>query len=197
MSEARQSIEAARDSGADQLAPRAITNADKLLSDAEDNIRQGDYGKAQQDAVAAREAARQARVISEVRQTHQSPPAPEPPPAAPKPVDPPPALAPPPAPPAPANNDAYTVAPGDSLWRIAARPDIYGNPLLWPLLLKANAQSVKDADLIHPGNKLRIESKPSASDQHTAVRHAQHRGGWALGNAETADGDYLRRYGLR
>ena len=198
MSEARQSIEAARQSGAGQLAPHALHNADKLLSDAEDNIRQGDYGKAQRDAVAAREAARQARVMSEVRQAQQLD---QPPPV-------PPASSPPPAPepddatPAPPPADkqtnglkpqTYTVAPDDSLWRIAARPEVYGDPHLWPLLLKANAQALQDADLIYPGETLRIERNYSSRDQQAAAQHARQRGTWTLGGMEAADNGYLGR----
>lgn len=197
MSEARQSIEAARQSGAGQLAPHALHNADKLLSDAEDNIRQGDYGKAQRDAVAAREAARQARVISEVRQAQE--------------MDQPP-LEPSPTPPSPVPDDAapahpptaehsgdlkpqnHTVVPGDSLWRIAARPEVYGDPHLWPLLLKANAHSLKDADLIHPGETLHIERHHSSQDQQAAAQHARQRGTWTLGGIEAADSGYLGRH---
>lgn len=41
------------------------------------------------------------------------------------------------------------VLPGDSLWRIAAR--VYGDPLMWPGLHAANAGTIADPDLIHPG----------------------------------------------
>lgn len=46
----------------------------------------------------------------------------------------------------------YRVAPGDSLWRIAA--GIYGDPLLWPQLHAANAATIPDPDRIHPGQIL-------------------------------------------
>ena len=196
MSEARQSVEAARTQGADKLAPVAMDNADKLLSDAEDKMRQGDYTNAQRDAVAAREAAQQARAISEQRQaqqqTHQSPP----PSVQPAPAE----ITTPeaPTPPAQASEpETYTVLSGDSLWRIAARADIYGDPHLWPLLLKTNAHALTDADLIFPGQTLRIGRHHARLDKQHATQHARQRGAWTLGGAESTDDAYLRHHGQR
>jgi nucleoid-associated protein YgaU len=52
--------------------------------------------------------------------------------------------------------DAVTVRPGDSLWRLSARQDIYGDPRRWPRLYQANRDRIRDADLIHPGQELRV-----------------------------------------
>ena len=48
----------------------------------------------------------------------------------------------------------YTVAPGDSLSRIAKRH--YGDANQWRRIYDANREQVKDPDLIQPGWKLRI-----------------------------------------
>lgn len=45
----------------------------------------------------------------------------------------------------------YTVKKGDCLWYIAGYPEIYGNPLRWPLIYKANKDQITDPDLIYPG----------------------------------------------
>jgi nucleoid-associated protein YgaU len=62
--------------------------------------------------------------------------------------------------PAPAAPDApppprtYTVAPGDSLSKIAQHQ--YGNANLWSKIYEANKDTVKNPDLIHPGQQLII-----------------------------------------
>jgi uncharacterized protein YidB (DUF937 family) len=58
--------------------------------------------------------------------------------------------APPPAPP----EQSYTVVAGDSLSKIAKR--YYGDAQQWRRIYDANREEVKDPDLIHPGQKLRI-----------------------------------------
>lgn len=50
----------------------------------------------------------------------------------------------------------YVVKKGDCLWYIAGYPEIYGNPLRWPLLFKANQDQITDPDLIYPGQVLVI-----------------------------------------
>jgi cell division septation protein DedD len=48
------------------------------------------------------------------------------------------------APPAPqAQAETYTTQAGDTLTQIAARPEVYADPDLWPLLLDANGESLK------------------------------------------------------
>ncbi len=45
----------------------------------------------------------------------------------------------------------YTVRRGDSLWKIAARPGIYANPVRWSAIYKANRHHVRNANVIYPG----------------------------------------------
>jgi hypothetical protein len=128
-------------------------------------------------------------------------PAPEPEPA--PPAQPAPAPAPPPAPraqpapPPPPTTMTYEVVRGDSLWRISGRSSVYGNPYQWPLIYKANASEIRDADLIYPGQRLTVELNPSQGDVDAAVRHARTRGAWELGRVEDSDVRYLEQYGLR
>ena len=50
--------------------------------------------------------------------------------------------------------ETYTVQKGDSLSKIAKRE--YGKASLWPRIFEANKDQIKNPDLIHPGQKLRI-----------------------------------------
>ena len=87
----------------------------------------------------------------------------------------------------------YTVVRGDSLWKIAGKPEIYGNPYEWPLIYKANADQIRDADLIYPGQVFDIDMNPSPDEVAAAIRHAKTRGAWALGVVEESDKAYLAR----
>jgi len=55
----------------------------------------------------------------------------------------------------------YTVRKKDNLWRIAERADVYGDPLLWPVLYKANQPRIKNPDVIQAGWVLTV---PRAGD---------------------------------
>jgi len=51
----------------------------------------------------------------------------------------------------------YIVQKRDTLWAIAAKPAIFGDPFEWPLLFKANRDKVADPDLIYPRQSFRVE----------------------------------------
>ncbi|KPK10694.1 MAG: hypothetical protein AMJ68_08435 [Acidithiobacillales bacterium SG8_45] len=77
------------------------------------------------------------------------------------------------------------------MWGIASKSQIYGNPYQWPLLYKANADSISDADLIEPGQVLNVARGSSADEVDAAVRHAKTRGAWSIGVTEESDKAYL------
>jgi len=163
MSDARQSVEAAQTIGAEHHAPEAMTSAQTLLSQAESDMQTGDYEEAHKDAVAAREAARQALAITQAKHetvAKKIKPATE---IIVEPVI---------AKEAPLPG-AYTVEAKDSLWKIAAKPSVYNDAFLWPLLFKANADIIHNADLIQPGQSLKIERNPSPYDIDTAINHTR------------------------
>lgn len=56
--------------------------------------------------------------------------------------------------PAPATDQTYTVVKGDSLSKIAKR--VYGDAQQWRKIFEANKDQIKNPDLIHPGQTLRI-----------------------------------------
>ena len=86
---------------------------------------------------------------------------------------------------------SYEVARGDTLWGISGMDNIYGNPFQWPLIYKRNADQIKDADLIFPGQTFSIVRDPSAADIDAAVNHAKTRGAWSVGESEASDQSYL------
>jgi len=67
----------------------------------------------------------------------------------------------------------YTVVKGDCLWKIASKPEIYGNSKLWVKIWEANkngvikaprhtSKTIKNPDLIYPGQVLRIPALTEA-----------------------------------
>lgn len=52
--------------------------------------------------------------------------------------------------------DVYSVVSGDYLWRIAQKPDIYGDPFQWIRIYTKNRDLIKDPDLIFPGQDFKI-----------------------------------------
>lgn len=184
MSDARQSIEAAETIGANHHAPEAMNSAQQLLSRAESDIQTGEYENAQKDAIAAREAARQALAITQAKQEIE----PE------EEILPTTIMASEPEPtPEPTPPSSYTVQKKDSLWEIAAQPAVYGDARLWPLLLKENAKHINKADLILPGQVLTINRDPSPIEIDAAIRHSSKN----RNEPHASDTSYLRRYGLR
>ena len=62
--------------------------------------------------------------------------------------------APPPKPAKAPEARTYTVASGDSLSKIAKK--FYGDANKWKRIFEANKDTIKNPDLIHPGQVLRI-----------------------------------------
>jgi nucleoid-associated protein YgaU len=56
------------------------------------------------------------------------------------------------------NRDAlvHIVEEGETLWSIAAQPDVYADPYLWPVIYKANRDQIQDPARIYPTQRLRI-----------------------------------------
>jgi nucleoid-associated protein YgaU len=88
-------------------------------------------------------------------------------------------------------NIQYQVVRGDSLWAIAGKQEIYGNPYQWPLIFKSNRDQIKDADLIYPGQDFSINRNPSAAESEMAINHAKTRGAWSIGVVEESDRNFL------
>lgn len=98
-----------------------------------------------------------------------------------------------PSPPA----ESLAVQAGDNLWSIAARPEVYGDPTLWPLLYKANVPPIGDADLLRPGQVLTIPRNADDNERQIATEHALHRGDWEIGLIEPMDRRYLESAGIK
>lgn len=89
--------------------------------------------------------------------------------------------------------ESYQVVHGDSLWGISGQDVIYDNPYYWPLIFRANADRIRDADLIYPGQGLDIPRDYGRGEADAAVNHARNRGAWSLGTVEASDRAYLGR----
>lgn len=87
---------------------------------------------------------------------------------------------------------SYSVMKGDTLWGIAGKNDIYGNPFEWPLIYKANAGKIHDPDLIYPGQNFSINRQADQAQINAAIYHAKHRGAWKLGQPTSSDLKYLK-----
>ncbi|MDZ7373827.1 MAG: LysM peptidoglycan-binding domain-containing protein [candidate division KSB1 bacterium] len=55
-----------------------------------------------------------------------------------------------------ARYDEYTVVRGDYLWKIAGKPQIYGDPYQWMRIYTYNRDQIKDPNLIYPNQVLKI-----------------------------------------
>lgn len=70
----------------------------------------------------------------------------------------------------------------DCLWNIAKKKDIYGNAWLWPKIWQGNRDQIKDPDVIHPGQKLKIpKGNELTQDEKTAARRYYSRKSRAAG----------------
>lgn len=69
----------------------------------------------------------------------------------------------------------HTAKRGETLPLIAAHPEVYNDPALWPLLYRANRDQIKDPRHIWPGQVLRIPRNLSREDLAEARRHSLER----------------------
>lgn len=59
----------------------------------------------------------------------------------------------------------------DCLWNIAKKPKIYANPFLWPKIWQGNRDQIKNPDVIHPGQRLKIPPKADLTkEERSALR---------------------------
>ncbi len=69
----------------------------------------------------------------------------------------------------PAAAGLYEVQRGDYLWRIARKPDIYGDPYAWIKIYTYNRDQINDPNLIYPNQTFRIP-RIAAPDEHWVER---------------------------
>ncbi|KON28765.1 hypothetical protein AC481_00565 [miscellaneous Crenarchaeota group archaeon SMTZ-80] len=69
----------------------------------------------------------------------------------------------------PAAAGLYEVQRGDYLWRIARKPDIYGDPYAWIKIYTYNRDQISDPNLIYPNQTFRIP-RIAAPDEHWVER---------------------------
>jgi nucleoid-associated protein YgaU len=67
----------------------------------------------------------------------------------------------------------YAVKRGDNLWIISAKPEIYGNPWLWPLIWQNNLQVIPDPNRLAAGQQLKIRPNPTIDEVVNAVNYAR------------------------
>jgi len=70
---------------------------------------------------------------------------------------------------------SHTVQKGESLMSIAAKPEVYGNSLLWPLIFEANRAALSDPSKLKPGQTLRYPDKPTVEQVVAAIETARRR----------------------
>jgi nucleoid-associated protein YgaU len=59
----------------------------------------------------------------------------------------------------------------DCLWNISKKKDIYDNAWMWPKIWQGNRDQIKDPDIIHPGQMLKIpKEKELTAEEQTAAR---------------------------
>ncbi len=61
--------------------------------------------------------------------------------------------------------DTYVVKKGDTLWSIAASPQIYGDATRWRSVFEANRDLLRSPDRLRPGMTLRIPRGASTTPQ--------------------------------
>ena len=70
---------------------------------------------------------------------------------------------------------SYTVRRGETLPQIAARPELYNDMALWPLIYRANRDQIRDPYQLWPGQTLKIPRNFSKEEALEARRQAHRR----------------------
>ena len=70
--------------------------------------------------------------------------------------------------------ETYVVKKGDCLWTIAKKKKIYNDAFLWPVIYDANKGKIKKANVIYPGQKLKIPRSGLSID---AIKDARKKAG--------------------
>ncbi len=68
----------------------------------------------------------------------------------------------------------------DCLWNISKKKTIYDNAWMWPKIWQGNRDQIKDPDVIHPGQKLKIPAKAEMTAQEKAAAKSYY--GKKMGN---------------
>ncbi len=68
---------------------------------------------------------------------------------------------------------SYNVGEGENLWTISAKPQVYNEGLLWPLLYQANRDQIKDPRQIFPGQTLGIRRDMAQEELEEARQRAR------------------------
>lgn len=71
---------------------------------------------------------------------------------------------------------SYTVRRGETLPQIAARPELYNDVALWPLIYRANRDQIRDPYQLWPGQILKIPRNFTKEEALEARRQAHRRG---------------------
>ncbi len=71
----------------------------------------------------------------------------------------------------------------DCLWNIAKKPKIYDNPFLWPKIWQGNRDQIKNPDIIHPGQKLKIPPKADLTKEESRALRSY----WAKKHAKAEE----------
>jgi nucleoid-associated protein YgaU len=63
----------------------------------------------------------------------------------------------------------------DCLWNISKKKDIYADAWLWPKIWQGNRDQIKDPDVIHPGQKLKIPAKAEMTAEEKSAAKSYYR----------------------
>ena len=72
----------------------------------------------------------------------------------------------------------------DCLWNIAGKTEIYSDPFMWPKIWQANTDIIRNPDIIHPGQVLKIIPAGPKTDDEIKAERKYWRNKRAVENAE-------------